>query len=157
MSGQYRTMDEIKLSSPEFADGGPIPAVHSHEAGDLSPSLDWTGVPTSAVELVLTCDDPDAPGGTFTHWTLAGMQPERDGLSAGEDAPRIAKGRNGFGDNGYGGPHPPPGGAPHRYVFTLHALDQPSGLTSGFSPDDLRDALRGKVVATGTLTGTYAR
>jgi phosphatidylethanolamine-binding protein (PEBP) family uncharacterized protein len=42
-------------------------------------------------------------------------------------------------------------------VFTLHALDEPSGLTSGFSPDDLRDALRGKVVATGTLTGTYAR
>ncbi|NVI90678.1 YbhB/YbcL family Raf kinase inhibitor-like protein [Actinomadura sp. BRA 177] len=152
-------MDEITLSSPEFADGGPIPAAHSHEAGDLSPALRWSGVPPETVELMLTCEDPDAPGGTFVHWMLAGIPRDRDGLAEGEagERPRIARGRNGFGDLGYGGPQPPAGDDPHRYVFTLYALRPQSGLTSGFSPEDMRAAVRGKVITSGSLTGTYAR
>jgi len=48
------------------------------------------------------------------------------------------------------------GDTPHRYVFTLYALREPSNLTSCFSLDDLHAALH-DVLATGTLTGTYAR
>ncbi|TDC75541.1 YbhB/YbcL family Raf kinase inhibitor-like protein, partial [Actinomadura sp. 7K507] len=130
----------------------------SHQSGDASPEVRWSGVPAACLELVLTCEDPDAPGGTFVHWALAGIPPERDGLGAGEERPRIAKGRNGFGENGYGGPQPPAGDPPHRYVFTLYALRRPSGLTSGFSADDLRAALKDNtVLATSTLIGTYAR
>lgn len=147
----------MTLRSPAFADHGPIPAAHSHEAGDLSPGLRWSGVPAACLELVLTCEDPDAPGGAFVHWLLGGIPPERDGLAAGEDRPRIAQGRNGYGDNGYGGPQPPPGDPPHRYVFTLYALRRPSGLTSGFAVGDLRTALKDNVLASATLVGTYAR
>ncbi|XRQ02344.1 YbhB/YbcL family Raf kinase inhibitor-like protein [Actinomadura welshii] len=147
----------MTLSSPAFTDDGPIPAAHSHESGDLSPELRWSGVPASCLELVLTCEDPDAPGGTFVHWMLGGIPTERTGLAAGEERPRIARGRNDYGDNGYGGPQPPAGDPPHRYIFTLYALRRPSGLTSGFSMDDLRTALKDNVLASATLVGTYAR
>ncbi|WP_433231713.1 YbhB/YbcL family Raf kinase inhibitor-like protein [Actinomadura formosensis] len=150
-------MEQMTLGSPEFADDGPIPAAHSRRAGDASPALRWSGVPAAAVELALTCEDPDAPGGTFVHWMLAGIPRDLDGLATRVEDPRIARGRNDFGDLGYGGPHPPPGDAPHRYVFTLYALRPPSGLTSGFTSADMRAALKGKVLATATLTGTYAR
>ncbi|WP_243717225.1 YbhB/YbcL family Raf kinase inhibitor-like protein [Actinomadura sp. KC345] len=147
----------MTLSSPAFAHDAPIPPAHSHESGDLSPELRWSGVPASSLELALTCEDPDAPGGTFVHWMLGGIPAGREGLAAGEQRPRIARGRNDFGDNGYGGPQPPAGDPPHRYVFTLYALRRPSGLTSGFSVDDLRPALKDNVLATATLVGTYAR
>ena len=60
------------------------------------------------------------------------------------------------GMSGYGGPHPPPG-KPHHYVFRLYALSQPSGLNQSFTAKDLQRTLKNKVLATGTLTGTYAR
>ncbi|MFG2085951.1 MULTISPECIES: YbhB/YbcL family Raf kinase inhibitor-like protein [unclassified Spirillospora] len=147
----------MTLTSPAFTADGPIPVAHSRESGDVSPELRWSGVPAACLDLLLTCEDPDAPGGTFVHWMLGGIPPERDGLAAGEDRPRIAKGRNDFGDVGYGGPQPPAGDPPHRYVFTLYALRRPSGLTSGFSVDDLRAAMKDNVLATATLVGTYAR
>lgn len=150
-------MEQMTLTSPAFTGDGPIPVAHSRESGDLSPELRWSGVPAACLDLVLTCEDPDAPGGTFVHWMLGGIPPERDGLGAGEDRPRIAKGRNDFGEIGYGGPQPPAGDPPHRYVFTLYALRRPSGLTSGFAVDDLRAALKDNVLATATLVGTYAR
>lgn len=147
----------MTLSSPAFGAEGYIPVTHAHASGDLSPQLRWSGVPGACRELALTCVDPDAPGGTFVHWMLAGIEPERDVLAAGEERPWIARGRNDFGFNGYGGPHPPPGDPPHRYVFTLHALREPSGLTSGFSADDMRDALNDNVIETATLVGLYSR
>ncbi|GAA4238035.1 YbhB/YbcL family Raf kinase inhibitor-like protein [Actinomadura meridiana] len=150
-------MEQLTLSSPAFADRGPVPAAYSHESGDVSPALIWSGVPAACLELVLVCEDPDARGGTFVHWMLGDIPPEFDGLAAGQEGPRLARGRNGFGDLGYGGPHPPHGDPPHRYVFTLYALRRPSGLTSGFSRDDLRAALKDDVLASAALVGTYAR
>ena len=51
------------LSSPAFADGGMMPrrSAGSGVGDDLSPPLDWTGVPRGAEELVLIVQDPDAP------------------------------------------------------------------------------------------------
>ena len=150
-------MEQMTLSSPAFAADGLIPVTHSHESGDISPELRWSGVPAACRELALSCEDPDAPGGTFAHWMLAGISPDRERLAAGEERPQIARGRNDFGDLGYGGPQPPAGDPPHRYVFTLHALREPSGLTSGFSADDMRDALNDNVIETATLVGLYSR
>lgn len=150
-------METMTLTSPAFADGEPIPQIHSRESGDLSPQLRWSGVPGGCRELVLTCEDVDAPGGPFVHWMLAGLPLERDGLAAGEERPSIARGRNDFGELGYGGPHPPRGDPPHRYVFTLYALRWPVTLTSGFSMDDLRAAVKDNVLTTAALVGTYSR
>lgn len=150
-------MEQMTLSSPAFPNDGRIPAAHSREAGNLSPELRWSGVPAACLELLLTCEDPDAPGGTFIHWMLGGIPPERDGLAAGEERPRIARGRNDFGELGYSGPQPPAGDPPHRYIFTLYALRRPTTLTSGFSVDDLRAAMKDNVLATATLVGLHSR
>lgn len=145
------------LTSPDFTDGGAMPRRLSCDGGDVSPALEWSGAPGGAASLVLVVDDPDARG--FVHWVLfdltasaTGGLPE--GFSRSPDAP--AQGTNGFGRVGYGGPCPPSG--THRYVFTLYALDVPTlGLSGAPRADAVRAALEGHVLATATLTGTYAR
>jgi Raf kinase inhibitor-like YbhB/YbcL family protein len=101
---------------------------------------------------------------------LAGLQPTATGLSEGEhpaatglsdgdgEHPAAAvKGRNDFGEEGYGGPMPPVGDGPHRYVFRVYAASAPLGLTGAPSAEDLRRALEGKELASGTLLGTCQR
>lgn len=150
-------MHTIELHSPAFDDHAPIPREHSHASGDVSPPLEWSQVPDEAVELALVCEDPDAPGGTFAHWLLAGIPPETEGIDAGEEIPGAVAGRNDYGALGYGGPHPPAGDAPHRYFFRLTALSEPSGLRAGFTADDLQEAIEDKVVGEGVLVGTFGR
>jgi Raf kinase inhibitor-like YbhB/YbcL family protein len=114
-------------------------------------------VPEEAAELTVLCEDPDAPGGTFTHWVLARLQPAATGLSEGEHPAAAVKGRNDFGEEGYSGPMPPVGDDPHRYFFRVYAASAPLGLTGAPSAEDLRRALEGKELASGTLVGTYQR
>jgi Raf kinase inhibitor-like YbhB/YbcL family protein len=99
-------------------------------------------------------EDPDAPRGTFVHWVAWAIDPAEPTLAEGS-AP-AGSGVNGFGRSGYGGPCPPRGST-HRYVFTVFALSRPSGLRPGASADDLRNAIKGAVLAEGTLTGRYGR
>lgn len=90
------------------------------------------------------------------HWLLAGIPPRADGIDAGERPTGSVVGRNGFGENGYGGPEPPVGDDPHRYFFLLYALREPSGLALGFAADELAD-LRKNALAVATLVGRYSR
>ncbi|WP_084955308.1 YbhB/YbcL family Raf kinase inhibitor-like protein [Thermoactinospora rubra] len=150
-------MAGITLRSSAFDDHTLIPREYSHEEGDVSPPLEWSGVPPEAAELALVCEDPDAPRGTFTHWLVAGIPPETDGLAAGAELKEYVVGRSDFGQEGYGGPHPPVGDDPHRYFFRLYALSSPSGLADGFTAERFRRAVEGKVIASGTLVGTYGR
>lgn len=150
-------MDDITLRSRAFGDQEIVPKEYSHDAGDVSPPLEWSGVPDEAVELVLVCDDPDVSAGTFTHWLLAAIPPETEGLEAGDRPHEAVQGRNDYGAPGYGGPHPPPGDAPHHYVFRLLALSERSGLPDGFSAGDLDEATEDKVLTTGVLVGRYGR
>lgn len=150
-------MAGMMLRSAAFNDHTMIPRRYSHEAGDVSPPLEWSEAPPGTAELALLCEDPDAPTGTFTHWLVTGIPADSDHLDAGVDLGDRHVGRNDFGQRGYGGPHPPAGDDPHRYFFRLYALAEPSGLAGGFSADDLRHAIEGKVLASGTLVGTYGR
>jgi Phosphatidylethanolamine-binding protein len=75
----------------------------------------------------------------------------------GEHPAGAVEGRNDFGEQGYGGPMPPVGGGPHRYFFRVVAASAPLGLTAAPSAEDLRRALEGKELASGTLVGTYQR
>jgi Raf kinase inhibitor-like YbhB/YbcL family protein len=150
-------MKQMTLRSAAFSDHAMIPHTYSREAGDVSPPLQWTDVPDEAVELVLVCEDRDAPGGTFVHWLLAGIPPEVSGTDVGEEPVGTVSGRNDFGSAGYGGPHPPIGDDPHRYFFRLFALNRPSDLKPGFTSADVQPILKSAVVATGTVVGTYGR
>ena len=141
------------LTSPAFRPGAPIPRVYTCDGRELSLPLQWTGVPRAAKELVLVMRDPDAPGGSFVHWALAGIAPSSTALPAGAVRGHAIPGRNSFGANVYGGPCPPRGAPAHHYVLTLSALASPSGLRPGFSPDQLR----ARPLAIATLIGSYAR
>jgi Raf kinase inhibitor-like YbhB/YbcL family protein len=145
----------MELTSTAFAGGQPIPQRHSCEGEDLSPPLSWTDVPEGATSLALIVDDPDAPGGTFTHWLGWGLDPAAGGLGEGEAAP--VEGRNDFGATGYRGPCPPPGHGPHRYFFRLHALGDELELEPGAGRAGLEQALAGRSVSVTELMGTYER
>jgi len=130
-----------------------IPAEFTCEGEGVSPPFEWSGVPDGSSELILTLLDPDAPDGVFTHWTVYAIPPDVVGLSEGTPPADAAEGVNDFGEIGYGGPCPPDG-EPHRYIVTLAALGEPSGLEPGADPAAVDAVLQG-AVATTTLTGQY--
>jgi Raf kinase inhibitor-like YbhB/YbcL family protein len=136
------------------AEGETIDSRYTCDGEDVSPALAWEGVPEGAAELALVVEDPDAPGGIFTHWLVYGLDPGETALP--EGAQPALQGTNDFGRVGYGGPCPP-GGETHRYVFRLLALDAATGLESGASRDELLAAVEGHVVAEATLTASYSR
>jgi hypothetical protein len=150
-------MKTIELRSPDFSDGEPIPHRHSRDGENISPSLEWVSVPVEAAELLLLCEDPDAPRGTFLHWLVTDI----DSHSAGVAERRIPEGGrewpNDFGETGWGGPAPPHGDKPHRYVFRLYALSE--HLEPGANPtaEDVHRAADPLAVGLGTLIGTFQR
>jgi Raf kinase inhibitor-like YbhB/YbcL family protein len=151
------TPASIHVRSTAFAGGGPIPARFTCSGADVSPPVSWSGVPGGAQSIALTVIDPDAPGRPFTHWVLFNMPPSTTDLGEGGPLPQGGvEGRNDFGSNGYRGPCPPPG-APHHYHFKLYALDTTLSLRSGASEGALEDAIRGHVLASGELIGTFKR
>jgi Raf kinase inhibitor-like YbhB/YbcL family protein len=143
------------LSSPAFGEGQPIPARHTCDGENVSPALIWTAPPEGARSLALVVDDPDAPSGVWTHWLGWGIEPGPGALAEAE-RPR-SEGLNDFGKIGYGGPCPPRGHGPHRYVFRLYALDGRLELPRGAKKYELERSLGGGVLAAAELTGTYER
>lgn len=147
----------LDVSSAAFEDGQPIPTQHTCDGEDISPPLSWRGAPASTAGFAILVSDPDAPGGTFTHWVVAGIDGETTSLEAGDVPTGGIQGTNDFGESSWGGPCPPPGDEPHRYRFTVQATDTNVDLGPDATAEDLRAALDGHVVAEGTLTGSYAR
>jgi Raf kinase inhibitor-like YbhB/YbcL family protein len=145
----------IRLSSPAFDNGGTIPDRFTCSGEGVSPPLRWTGVPAKARELELLFEDPDAD--RFVHWTLLAIPPKTRGLAEGRAPAGSVETENGFGDRGWGGPCPPEGKDPHRYVFTLYATDAPLDLSGDASADDVRSTIGEHALARGTLTGRFGR
>src|ERR1700692_3321453 len=71
---------EIKLTSTAFKEGTPVPRAYTCDGVNVSPPLEWSGVPKTAKTLAIVCDDPDAPGGTWVHWVLYNLPAENIGL-----------------------------------------------------------------------------
>ena len=147
----------IELTSSAFAEGHPIPTRYTCDGSGTSPPLQWAGAPNATKELALLVDDPDAPGGTYTHWTVYGIPPTTSAFQAGTAPPRAKQGQNSFGDDRYGGPCPPKGDPPHRYVFQLYALRAPLKLPQGAKPDAVHAAIQPQAIARGRLVGTFKR
>ena len=151
----------LSISSPVFQEGEGIPAKYSCEGQDISPPLVWGEPPADTNSFALIVDDPDAPGRVFTHWVLFNLPADsRELPEAVPTQPQLSsgalQGKNDFGKTGYGGPCPPPG-RPHRYQFTLYALDQLLDLKSGASKQQVLEAMQGHILGQGQLTGTYQR
>jgi Raf kinase inhibitor-like YbhB/YbcL family protein len=145
-----------------FEPDGRIPPRCTCDGRDASPALRWSDVPDDDVKsFVLIVDDPDAPGGTFTHWVLYDLPPQARALPEGVP-PRESmegggvQGLNDFGRIGYGGPCPPAGPA-HRYRFTLFALDTRLGLPPRKRAAEVQRAMRNHVLAEAQLVGRFQR
>lgn len=149
------------LTSNDITDGGTLPDAQVQARGNTSPHLRWSGAPEGTRSYAVTCYDPDAPTGSgFWHWTVANIPADVTELL--EDAssgglPRGAvEGRTDFGAPGFGGAAPPPGHGPHRYIFTVFAVDVPhldvtpenSGAVFGFN-------LHFHTLARASITATY--
>jgi len=151
---------EIKITSTDFDEGSMIPRSYTCDGEDVSPPLAWTGVPEGTKSLVLICDDPDAPVGTWVHWVLFNLPADINGLPANVPPDKVIEngGRHGMNDFrkfGYGGPCPP--GGTHRYYFKLYALDAEINLDAGINKAQLVKAMEGHILAQGQLMGRYKR
>ena len=158
---------KIKLTSPAFAEGQPIPKKYTGEGQDVSPPLEWSKLPEGTKELALVCDDPDAPRKEpWVHWVIYKIPADAAGLPEGVEAvakPKrpagVAQGKNSWPDGenlGYRGPMPPPG-KPHRYFFKLYALDQALDVPPGLTKEELLEKTSGHRLGEGQLMGTYQR
>lgn len=152
------TRQLLALESPAFAQGADIPKRYTCDGENISPPLHWRSTPPQTQSFALIMDDPDAPGGTFTHWVLFNIPASQTGLPEAQKPGTLGtSGTNSFGRLGYGGPCPPPGNA-HRYFFTLYALDLTSlNLSEGAKRSDVEQAMQGHVLGQGQWMGKYQR
>ncbi len=154
----------LTLHSPAFDHEGPIPRRYGCEGEDISPALEWTGVPDGTRSLALIVDDPDAPDPaaprmTFVHWVLFNLPAATAGLpeacTARQLPPEAGEGLNDWQRAGYGGPCPPTGR--HRYFFKLYALDRRLEGLEEPTKEELLQAMEGTVIARADLMGTYEK
>ncbi len=150
----------MQLTTTAFQPDGMIPDQYTCKGTNMSPDFAWTGAPAGTQSFALLAEDPDAPKGTHTHWIVYNIPPDKKDLIANMPAQNetehgVRQGKNDFGKTGYGGPCPPAGDKPHRYVFTLYALDQPPELASGASKEAFKDAIKQHVLATAQVTGKF--
>lgn len=152
------------ISSPAFAPGGEIPAVHTCEGADTSPRLEWSGAPAGTASFALLVDDPDAPDPaapkmTWVHWVLYNLPASADHLAEAVAPSALPagtlEGTNDWKRTGYGGPCPPIGR--HRYFFKLYALDAALPDLNAPTKAELLKAVQGHVLATVEMIGTYQK
>lgn len=165
---------EFILRSTAFEPGGVIPEDHAGEGSDLSPPLNWSGVPLATEEFALICEDLDAPldddGEPFAHWVLYHLSPRLSELPGGipprlefdlrggsGETGSIYQGLNSSGTIGYEGPMPPKGHGWHHYRFRLFALDQKLDLMPGLTRERLLHEMREHVLGEAILVGVYRR
>jgi hypothetical protein len=141
----------LKISSEAFPSMGEILRKYTCEGINISPPLAISGYPEETRSLVLIVEDPDAPGGTWTHWVMWNIPPVQ--IREGE-APGV-QGKNDFGFDVYGGPCPPSGS--HHYHFKLYALNCMLDLPEGSSKREVEHAMEKYVLAYGELIGRYKK
>ncbi len=151
----------ITVTSTAFSAGTPIPVKYTGQGEDISPDLSWRNVPEGVASFALICDDPDAPRGTWVHWTIWNIPPTSTGLPEGfsanvATADGVIQGVTSSGKPGYHGPMPPAGNA-HHYYFRVYALDTMLSLPASADRAQLDAAMKGHVLSRGELMGTYQR
>lgn len=156
LAGEPMALD---VTSTAFTAGSTIPTAYTCSGQNTSPALTWSAGPSGTVGYALVVDDPDAPVGTWVHWTVWNIPASTTSLPGGVTASSSAfvQGVTDFGTSGYGGPCPPKGNGAHRYFFRVYALDRQLSLTSTATRKELDNAMAGHVLAQGELMGKFWR
>jgi len=145
---------KMEITSSAFINGGVVPQEFTCDGKNVNPPILISGVPEAAKSLVLFTDDVDAPAGVFTHWVVYDMFPGITRIDPGA-TPEGTPGTNTFGKEYYGGPCPNAG--THRYYFRIYALDTLLKLPWGVTRDKVETAMKGHVLDSGELMGTYTK
>jgi len=154
----------LKITSSAFQQGGAIPARYTCEGQDVSPPVAWSGVPSNAKTIAVIVDDPDAPDPAkpqrvYVHWVVYNIPAATTSLAENASKSGMPKaavqGKNDWGKAEYGGPCPPIGR--HRYFFKLYALDTILPGLNNPTKADLENAMRGHLMDSGELIGTYQK
>jgi Raf kinase inhibitor-like YbhB/YbcL family protein len=144
----------MKIISSAFENNAKIPSKYTCDGRNINPPLSFADVPQNAKSLVLIVDDPDAPGGTWLHWTVFNIDPKINEVLENSLPKSGIEGVTSFAKTGYGGPCPPSG--THRYFFKLYALDATLGIKN---PDKatLEKEMQEHIVDKAELIGLYSR
>ncbi|WP_375248355.1 YbhB/YbcL family Raf kinase inhibitor-like protein [Sphingomonas sp.] len=154
---------QLDLTSPAFAEGARLPERFTADGEGVSPPLTWGEVPEGTAGLALIVEDPDAPTPQpLVHAIVWDIMPQDRFLAEGAIAPDAGGdahdvGRNSYLQEGWLPPDPPTGHGSHDYVFQLFALSEMPMLDMNPGRQELIEAIRGRVLAVGLLTGTYSR
>ena len=150
---------DMSVKSPEFGEGDSIPVKFTCDGEDVPPIVSWEKPPAGTKAVVMIMDDPDAPGGIFSHWVILNIPTNDNSVRSvieGKAAGEVVVGTNGFGESDYGGPCPP-AGEMHEYRFNVFALIAPLELDDTATMQDALAAMRGSVIGHGVLNAVYSR
>ncbi|MBI3019429.1 MAG: YbhB/YbcL family Raf kinase inhibitor-like protein [Deltaproteobacteria bacterium] len=150
-----RKEKHVKLESSAFKHNERIPSKYTCDGDNVSPPLKISAVPTAAKSLVLIMDDPDAPMGTWVHWTVWNMDPKTPEMKENSTPTNTLEGITSFGNTGYGGPCPPSG--THRYFFKLYALNTQLSLKPSDDKSKIEKAMANHILDKTELIGLYSR
>lgn len=145
----------MKITSDSFTNNGYIPSKFTADGEKINPRLFIQGAPQGAASLVLIVDDPDAPSGTFTHWTVWNIDPGITEIAEDSIPAGVVQGPTSIGDPGYVPPAPPSG--THRYYFKIYALDKKLDLPLTANVRELLEAMDGHILDKAELMGLYSR
>lgn len=152
---QKLNVADLKITSPAFDGHKSIPDRHTSNGENVSPAVEWSGVPDGTKAFAVVVHDPDAPlVDGFTHWVAYGIPGDATGLPEGTDD--VVQGNNSLGELGYTGPAPPPGHGPHHYYFWVYALDDDLDLPPGLDRRALLEQIEDHVIEQARVIGTYA-
>lgn len=164
-------MADLRISSKTIQADTTVPMEHVFDGWgctgkNVSPELEWSGAPAGTKSFAVTCFDLDAPSGSgWWHWQVFNIPASVTKLEKGAGDPKSGKapkgcvqGRNDYGAVGFGGPCPPPGDKPHRYVFTVFALKvERIDLDSSASAAAIGFNLNANTLAKASFTAKYGR
>lgn len=157
----YAAKKKIKASSSGIKDGVIDPKYGMY--GNCK-----NGIPTVSIPVKIKSKpkktkyyaiymyDPDADN--FCHWMAVNIKAKSTNIKANaskKNKPKMIQGKNDFGTNGYGGPTPPD--KTHKYVIKVYALKSKVNLKKGFTVDEFKKAIKGKVLASTSIKGKYVK
>jgi hypothetical protein len=142
----------MKLESNDFKHNEMMDAKFTCDGKDISPNLKWSNIPDGTQSFALSCEDPDAPSGTWIHWYVYNIPSNVNEIAQGGPVPG-KEAENDFGKTDYGGPCPPSG--THRYFFTIYAIDK-TKLT-GITKSSFNRKVKENRIESAELIGLYKR
>ncbi len=155
----------LQVTTPAFENGAAIPETFAAEGENISPALEWSEGPAGTQSYAIVMEDPDvSEKPPFVHWMMYNIPADvtrlDEAVPGGPWVPKpegALQGTNDRGSVGYFGPRPPKGDPAHGYHIQVFALDAMPDLPHGASRAAFLDAIRGHVLASGEVTGTYQR